>query len=381
MEIVVTKSGQYAVRFYHTFKDGTKKRVQLTDKTWRTATMKKAEFKLVAMKAISDKVEELNAYQEARNAAQLRLDTLIGKYIDFDRTLNRETSSRAKQGRLKNYLGKYFHLDSDVTKIFDTKTISDFRLWLAGLNMSNESTSHIIMATKQFLDFLVAQELLPGSLVFSLKAILVPIKKTNEEEMKEEEVGENFWTKEEYDTFIASFEESDPYRFFFYLSFWLATRIGETTALKFSDFNKDEKSVSIVRQINTMGKLTATKTKGSKAKIFVPSHVFDNLEKYKSLVAVGGVAPADSDFLFFPSGHIARTTIRRVLYAHCEKCNLKKITPHGFRHSMASYLLSSGFDYMDVSKYLRHSSPNITLSTYAHWIEKKGARNFENLKE
>lgn len=376
MEIQV-KNNKYAVRFYHIV-NGVKKRYFITKKEWDVKLIKKSEVKLLALKAVNDKIEELKKDEEETIKANSKLSKYIDDYIEFDMTINRETSCRAKKTRLVNYLGKYFGLDSDVTKIFDTKTISDFRIWLSTLDRGQETTSHIIMAVKQFLDYLVGQKVLDGSVVYSMKALLVPIKK-NSEIIVDEEVGENFWTKEEYDVFIKSFSEDDPYRFFFYCSFWLATRIGETQALKFSDFHKEDSTVDVVRQYNSIGKITAVKTKSSKNTIVVPAHVFDNLEKYKKLFDSVG----DDDYLFFPnvSGFISRTTIRRKLDEHIQSCSLKKITPHGFRHSMASYLLLNGFDYMDVSKYLRHSSPEITLSTYAHWIKKKNKKGFEELKE
>lgn len=376
METLIVNNNQYAVRFYYTFKDGKKKRVQITKKAWKVKDIKKKDFELLAVKAIDEKIKELERDREEEKAEESKLINYINDYIDFDMTINKETSCRAKKTRLVNYLGEYFGLNSDVTKIFDTKTISDFRLWLSKLDRGQETTSHIIMAVKQFLDYLVGQKVLDGSLVYSLKSLLVPIKK-QDECLETEEVGENFWTKEEYDIFIKSFNDDDPYRFFFYCSFWLATRIGETIALKFSDFNKADGTVSIARQINTMGKITTTKTRGSKSKIAVPAHIFENLEKYKKLF--GDVKP--DDFVFFPTSYISRTTIRRKLYEHIESYSLKKITPHGFRHSMASYLLMNGFDYLDVSKYLRHSSPQITLSTYAHWIKKKDSKGFESLTE
>lgn len=146
--------------------------------------------------------------------------------------------------------------------------------------------------------------------------------------------------------------------------------------MRFSDFDEANGLVHINRARNNKAKVGATKTKYSKASISVPKHVFKNLIDYKKLVKGN-----DDDYLFFPTMHGARTTIRRKLDQHIEKCGLKKITPHGFRHSMASYLLAQGFDYMDVCKYLRHSSPDITLKVYSHWIQKKDAKHFSDMEE
>lgn len=54
--------------------------------------------------------------------------------------------------------------------------------------------------------------------------------------------------------------------------------------------------------------------------------------------------------------------------------NLPHITPHAFRHTVASVLLANGTDLVTVSKQLGHASVNTTESFYSHIIEENKAK-------
>ena len=58
--------------------------------------------------------------------------------------------------------------------------------------------------------------------------------------------------------------------------------------------------------------------------------------------------------------------MRRIMNQHIKIANVKKITIHGLRHSMASYMINKGIDIMVISKHLRHSSTRQTYDTYCH---------------
>jgi integrase len=58
--------------------------------------------------------------------------------------------------------------------------------------------------------------------------------------------------------------------------------------------------------------------------------------------------------------------IGRVLGELCEACGVKRISPHGLRHTCASLLLSAGVQPHVVQKRLGHSDISMTLGIYAH---------------
>lgn len=69
-------------------------------------------------------------------------------------------------------------------------------------------------------------------------------------------------------------------------------------------------------------------------------------------------------------------TLRKNLQKLGKKANLPKITVHGLRHTAASLAIKNGTAVADVSAYLGHSNPKVTLSVYCHAIrEREEARS------
>lgn len=61
--------------------------------------------------------------------------------------------------------------------------------------------------------------------------------------------------------------------------------------------------------------------------------------------------------------------VTSILKKHSKLAGVKKISGKGLRHSTASYLINVlNRDVLFVARYLGHSSPNVTLRTYAHWF-------------
>lgn len=378
MEITLYQNKQYIVRFYYKTKEGKRRNISITNKEWTTDTFTKREFKnTIAPIAMVERIKELDREEERRVKESCTIAKHVEQFLRVDETINKFTTNIGKKRIFDKYIIPYFDNNGDdVKNTITTQNAINFRLDLAKNNeLVAVSKNRVLTNLKQFIDYLVAQKAIDGAEGYTIKANLKSFKKS--ENIEEDEAVENFWTKEEYNTFISTFEKGDPYRFFFFISFWCGTRFGETLGLKFNDFNAIDNTLYIQRQrISETQRITTTKTTSSKNKIRIPKHIFKALEEYKTLVNGG-----DEDYLFFPSFHGARTTIRRRLEEHIKLANVKPITIHGFRHSCASNLLANGFDYMDVCKYLRHASPDITLKVYSHWIEKKEGAKIDNLEE
>jgi site-specific recombinase XerD len=72
---------------------------------------------------------------------------------------------------------------------------------------------------------------------------------------------------------------------------------------------------------------------------------------------------------FFLSNHGNRLTdnaIQRTFKYYAKKVNLQEYSAHATRHYFATRLISQGVDIPTVSKLLGHSSPQVTMSIYAH---------------
>ena len=81
--------------------------------------------------------------------------------------------------------------------------------------------------------------------------------------------------------------------------------------------------------------------------------------------------------------YISPTTLKRYLYHYIEIAKVKKITPHGFRHSHVSLLINLGCDSRDVAERVGDTIQMIE-KTYYHMFptKKKETINLlNNLKQ
>ena len=91
-------------------------------------------------------------------------------------------------------------------------------------------------------------------------------------------------------------------------------------------------------------------------------------------------------FVFGNVKYIAPTTFKRKLDKYIVLSKVKKITPHGFRHSHASLLIHLGCDSRDVAKRLG-DTVQVVESTYYHMFPKKEKtsvtllNNFQNTRK
>ena len=89
-------------------------------------------------------------------------------------------------------------------------------------------------------------------------------------------------------------------------------------------------------------------------------------EQYKEQITVGGFF-----FINQRGTRFAEQSIRNMLRKYAQLSELEiQITPHMFRHSVATYLLEEGVDIMYIQKILGHSSIK-TTQIYLHIASKK----------
>lgn len=179
-----------------------------------------------------------------------------------------------------------------------------------------------------------------------------------------------YWTYEQFVQFISVIDDIF-WKFLFSILYFYGLRIGELRAIRKENFTKERLIIDSQISNKTLEKgqiLLRTKTLSSNRIFPMLDHIYSLYEEYSN------VYPADSLYLFpslSDSLTIGETTIRRKLLYYCKKANLPYIHPHSFRHSCASLLINNGLDYLQVSSWLGHSSPNTTLNTYSHLFESR----------
>lgn len=172
----------------------------------------------------------------------------------------------------------------------------------------------------------------------------------------------NFWTQEEFETFIE-FVKDKPISYYAFLTlYWTGIRLGELLALSLTDFDADEKTLSITKsyqRINGRDVITEPKTAKGKRVITLPDFLVAELEEYVSKLY--GMMANDRLFMITKS-YLEKEMIRGV-----ELSGVKKIRLHDLRHSHASLLISKlGAQPNLVAERLGHEKIQTTLSIYSH---------------
>lgn len=189
-------------------------------------------------------------------------------------------------------------------------------------------------------------------------------------------------------------------KLFFYLAMFTGCRRGELVALKWSDFDFTDSSISITKSTCRADGVTitkTTKTKGSIRTIAVPSVVMDIAKCWKTEQAryrlmLGSKWEGDKFvFIQWNGRQMGLETpyqaFRRIIdnYNSNRKENMPElphIPLHGLRHTAATLLISQGVDIRTVSGRLGHSSTSTTLNIYSHALrelDKTASDKLENL--
>lgn len=168
------------------------------------------------------------------------------------------------------------------------------------------------------------------------------------------------------------------------LALFCGLRKGEIQGLKFSDFDVQNRTVTIRRQITSnliilkgQSKIEqyevverAPKTENSYRTLKVPEVVMQELRKRKQLIEYNkeklGTAYADRDYISCQANGLphAVTSFNNALLKLCKRNALPHITVHGLRHMYATILVEQGVPLIKISALLGHSSVNTTFEYY-----------------
>ncbi|HEQ8498103.1 TPA: site-specific integrase [Streptococcus pyogenes] len=175
-----------------------------------------------------------------------------------------------------------------------------------------------------------------------------------------------------------------------------ALRKGELCALKWADIDFQSETLSVNKSLGRLdGQAIEKSTKNdfSVRKIKLDSETLSILQEWKAICqkekAQLAVAPLsiESDFIFIyctREGSIEplhADYINNILSKVIKQHSLKKISPHGFRHTHATLMIEIGVDPVNTAKRLGHASSQMTLDTYSHATavgEDKSIKQFAN---
>ena len=205
------------------------------------------------------------------------------------------------------------------------------------------------------------------------------IKKPKYHSTKENQT--KLWTKEQLNYFFNFINDNNNIDQTFYnktlsmiihLIAYTGMRIGEASALNWSDVNYKEKTIKIDKALRQVGNnlvLGTPKTKTSIRKIYVDNFTLELLKKHhlqqKKHLMKFGITNNKIMFINTNNSYLPRsilTTFKRFQ----KKAGLPIITIHGLRHTHTSLALEAGSSIKEIQNRLGHSNSSITLDVYTH---------------
>ena len=156
-----------------------------------------------------------------------------------------------------------------------------------------------------------------------------------------------------------------------YISLSTGLRIGEICALKWSDINVTDGTITVSRTIeriyiiegekkHTELVINTPKTKNSCREIPMSKELLAMIKPLKKVV--------NNDFYVLTNDErpTEPRTYRNYYNGLMAKLDIPKLKYHGLRHSFATRCIEAGCDYKTVSVLLGHSNISTTLNLYVH---------------
>lgn len=189
----------------------------------------------------------------------------------------------------------------------------------------------------------------------------------------------DFWTLDEYLKFSEEMMNEPKAYYAFQLLYWLGIREGELLALNKSDFDIENKTLTINKTYQIVkGKeqITSPKTHKSNRKITIPDFLCEEIQEYFEMISF-----AKRDERIFSC--ISKYYLQQHIKKGADRCGIKKIRVHDLRHSHVSLLIDMGYSAVAIASRMGHESIHITYR-YAHLfpsIQKDMATGLNNVME
>lgn len=183
----------------------------------------------------------------------------------------------------------------------------------------------------------------------------------------------DFWTKDEFEQFIFSFNIDSYFEHFLFTMFWLyyftGMRVNEATALYWEDLDFEKKMLSINHNLQYINRENwvrsdKLKTESSRRIIGLDDNTIQVLKSWHERQATH----SKIDFILSLEGYpYPKRSILDQLKKYATRAGVRVIQPKGLRHSHASLLINEyNLNALFIQKRLGHSDVKTTLSVYSH---------------
>jgi len=303
----------------------------------------------------------------------ITFEEMYYQYLSYTEDSIKGSTKHCKNNRMKNhilnYFGKFNIHDIDTRSILSWKSLINDSTKNYALSYKRTLFKELRVVLGYGVDFCGLTENVASKIGnFSDKSEQVI---TDEEKIK-------YIIPDEYNLF-TSVIENIVFKAFFAFLYYMGVRKGEAQALTWNDINWNTRKVSINKTITNKTyeidengfrfKITNTKNRKNR-KIGMPEELYDLMvdlyEYYRTFEGFN-----NNWFVFGGSKHLSSTTIDTKKDYYFEQVKnvygkiINRITNHGFRHSHASYLISSGVRIELIAKRLG-DTVEIVSEIYAH---------------
>ena len=271
---------------------------------------------------------------------------------------------------LKDSFGKYNVKDINSRMIEDWKLSMTKKTKPDGSHYAERTINNAKVIMSRYFSFAISLGYIENNPCHNVKKYIDPSKKKDPFSKIE-----NFWEIDEFNRFI-SFVDDEYWRDVFQFLYETGLREGELFALTWENIFFQERKIRIRQSISpkciekTIGyRIKAPKNQRSYRELDMQQSLYHilikrlNHEKNKD-------GFNKSYFVFGDIKPLAQSTLARNLDYYIKLSGVKRITPHGFRHSHASLLIHNKIDDSLIAERLGHTVEELRR-TYSHIYEKE----------
>lgn len=228
-------------------------------------------------------------------------------------------------------------------------------------------------------DYAIKEKIISRNVMREVKITKKKIDAIKLDELENERIEENFYTKEQLIHFLKCLEQEPNYKAYalFRLLSYSGMRKGEALALVWNDINFKTKEIRINKALSR-GKdnrlyIKTTKNESSIRNIKMDQETLDILQEWKVRqkrdylkLGYNTLKPNQLVFSNENNNFLQPTKTRKWILHVQNKYGLKKISTHGLRHTHCSILFESGAKPKEVQVRLGHSDIKTTMNIYTH---------------
>jgi integrase len=353
MAIKKTVAGTYAVDF----RDQERRRILRTFDTYKAATdfykdvqaqVAKREYVRPIKRTVKEVAEE---WLEKKKQGAYERNTLIGWKVHIERYIVPSFGALLVQ-------------DLDVERIEQAAAAE----W--NEHVSAVTVNKILTTLAAVLSLAKRYKLIKSNPVDDVERLNV-----SSEEDNEEVTPDKVYTKEELKKLIEATEPGTLERVIVMFPALTGIRVGELTGATWEaiDLKAGSFEVKLNMQDNDKGQekiLKAPKSRSGRRVLPLSRELTQELRLWKLKCPQSERGLVVVNVLGKP---FHRKQISNVLDTAIEKAKVKRLTPHGLRHTFCSLLIADGIPVTEVAHYAGHKDPSVTLKVYAHFVPRETA--------